>query len=60
MMRTGNVVLTEARELAKLKALQEAARVGFADLEEDRYTEFESVDDRTVRANRCTAATTMK
>ncbi len=35
----------EARESAKLEALQEAARVGFADLEEGRYEEFQSVDD---------------
>ena len=30
----------EAREAAKLKALQEAARIGFADLEEGRYREL--------------------
>lgn len=35
----------ETREAAELKALQEAARVGIADLEEGRYEEFESVDD---------------
>ena len=35
----------EARDAAKLKALQEAARVGFADLEDGRFEEFESVDD---------------
>lgn len=35
----------EAREFAQLKALQEAARIGCADLEEGRYAEFESVDD---------------
>jgi len=34
----------ESRESARLKALQEAARVGFADLDEGRYEEFESVD----------------
>lgn len=40
--------LVEARELreaAQLKALQEAARVGLADLGAGRYEEFESVDD---------------
>lgn len=35
----------EAREAAELKALQEAARVGIADLEEGRNEAFESVDD---------------
>jgi antitoxin ParD1/3/4 len=35
----------EAREAAKLKALQEAAQIGFADLAEGRYEAFESVDD---------------
>ena len=35
----------EAREAARLKALQEAARVGVADLEEGRCEEFESIDD---------------
>jgi antitoxin ParD1/3/4 len=30
----------ESRETAKLKALQEAARVGFADLEEGRYRDI--------------------
>jgi antitoxin ParD1/3/4 len=30
----------EAREGAKLKALQEAARVGFADLDEGRYRDI--------------------
>jgi antitoxin ParD1/3/4 len=30
----------EAREAAKLKALQEAARVGFADLDEGRYRDI--------------------
>ncbi len=37
--------LVEAREAAKLKALQEAARIGCADLAEGRYKDFESVDD---------------
>jgi antitoxin ParD1/3/4 len=35
----------EARDAAKLKALHEAARVGFADLDDGRFEEFESVDD---------------
>lgn len=35
----------EAREAAKLRAMQEAARLGIADLDEGRYEEFESVDD---------------
>ena len=35
----------EVREAAQLKALQEAARLGLADLAEGRYSEFESVDD---------------
>lgn len=40
--------LVEAREeraAAGLKALQEAARIGIADLEEGRCEEFESIDD---------------
>jgi antitoxin ParD1/3/4 len=37
----------EAREAAKLKALQEAARIGLADLEAGRYKEFGSTDDLT-------------
>ena len=50
----------EAREAAKLKALQEAAQIGFADLAEGRYEAFESVDDllsaRSVRAGACASA----
>ena len=32
----------EAREAAKLSALKEAARIGFADLDADRYLEVDS------------------
>jgi antitoxin ParD1/3/4 len=32
----------DAREAAKLKALQETARVGFADLDEGRYLEVDA------------------
>ena len=35
----------EEREAAKLKALREAANVGFADLDEGRYLDFASVDE---------------
>lgn len=40
--------LLEAREeraAARLKALQEAVHIGFADLEEGRYRDFDSVDE---------------
>jgi antitoxin ParD1/3/4 len=39
------VEVREAREAAQLEALQQAARLGFADLAEGRYRDFESVDD---------------
>lgn len=35
----------DEREAAKLKALREAANVGFADLDEGRYRDFTSVDE---------------
>ncbi len=35
----------EEKEAAKLKALREAANVGFADLDEGRYLDFASVDE---------------
>jgi antitoxin ParD1/3/4 len=35
----------EERAAARLSALREAARIGFADLEEGHYRDFESVDD---------------
>lgn len=34
----------ETLEAAKLKALREAARIGFADLDEGRYVAFASID----------------
>jgi antitoxin ParD1/3/4 len=34
----------EVLETAKLKALQEAARIGFRDLDEDRYREVDDAD----------------
>ncbi|MDR3515849.1 MAG: type II toxin-antitoxin system ParD family antitoxin [Azospirillaceae bacterium] len=34
----------DAREAAKLKALQEAARIGFADLDEGRYCDVADQD----------------
>ncbi|HEY1258894.1 MAG TPA: type II toxin-antitoxin system ParD family antitoxin [Stellaceae bacterium] len=40
--------LVEAREqrmAAQLKALQDAASIGIADLDQGRYTEFDSADD---------------
>jgi antitoxin ParD1/3/4 len=39
--------LVEAREAAKLKGLQEAAQLGFADLDAGRYRE---IDDNDVKA----------
>jgi antitoxin ParD1/3/4 len=35
----------EEREAAKLKALREAASVGFADLDEGRFLDFASFDE---------------
>jgi antitoxin ParD1/3/4 len=35
----------ETLEAAKLEALREAARIGFADLDEGRYVEFVSMDE---------------
>jgi antitoxin ParD1/3/4 len=44
VMRDGLRLIEErdAREAAKLTALQEAARVGFADLDEGRYLEVDT------------------
>jgi antitoxin ParD1/3/4 len=38
----------EARELAKLKALQEASRLGFADLDEGRFRDVAADDLETI------------
>lgn len=44
----------EQREAAKLKALREAANVGFADLEAGRFRDFASVDELQDHLTRAT------
>lgn len=44
----------EEREAAKLKALREAANVGFADLDEGRYVDFASIDELEDHLTRAT------
>lgn len=44
----------EEREAAKLKALREAANVGFADLDEGGHLDFASVDELEDHLTRAT------
>jgi len=44
----------EERDAAKVKALREAANVGFADLDEGRYLDFASVGEPEEHLTRAT------